>query len=449
MTSLTLITLAIVAFGVCWPRQLGRALAFGGATPAGAAVVVGSFAVPTFYAVSMLILVLALVAALRGRRLQRSSSDGSSPGATALIAFGLVSVLVTLLAPILFDGLPVLSPSGSDAHLQAGLVTTSNVAQVVYLGIGIGLVVFLGRSDVAKPELVGIACALTTVLSFWRYLHTVVGVPFPVGVLDNSPAFAYIETAPHDVQRFRGILSEPAALATSSLVTICFMAAAAVKSGGRRRAGALVLVILAGFLGFVSTSATFILAGAILLVVAGAFLGFRFLLRRLSLTAVLAIGLCVLLLLCAWLVPTLLQILRATINEKVATPSYSQRSGSDAASYGVLLDTWGLGAGLGANRSSSFLSGVLSTTGVIGACLFFGVLAYLIVNGYKLGSFRPVVWSLLALIVVKVISGPDLSDTSGILWLSIGVLSRATFLGRHGEGVVSRDHGFSVKSGFL
>ena len=44
-------------------------------------------------------------------------------------------------------------------------------------------------------------------------LYLQIGLPFPEGVFDNSPSFAYIETAPNNVERFRGISSEPAGLA--------------------------------------------------------------------------------------------------------------------------------------------------------------------------------------------------------------------------------------------
>ena len=53
MTSLTLATLAVVVYGVLNRHGYGRALALGGVTASGAAVVVGSVAVPTFYAVAL------------------------------------------------------------------------------------------------------------------------------------------------------------------------------------------------------------------------------------------------------------------------------------------------------------------------------------------------------------------------------------------------------------
>ena len=38
---------------------------------------------------------------------------------------------------------------------------------------------------------------------------------------------------------------------------------------------------------------------------------------------------------------------------------------------------------------------------------------------------RPVFWTLVTLLVAKLFAGPDLSDSSGILWLSLGLLSQA------------------------
>src|SRR5690349_18476456 len=53
ITGLTLVTLAVVAYGVVNRGGYARALALGGATPVGAAAVAGGVAVPTFYAVAV------------------------------------------------------------------------------------------------------------------------------------------------------------------------------------------------------------------------------------------------------------------------------------------------------------------------------------------------------------------------------------------------------------
>jgi hypothetical protein len=128
------------------------------------------------------------------------------------------------------------------------------------------------------------------------------------------------------------------------------------------------------------------------------------------------------------LLPIIAKFVETTINQKVSSSSYNDRSFSDATSYDLLLSTFGFGVGLGANRASSFLPGLLSTTGIIGTLLFAAAVVTLLVRGSRVPAYRPVVWALVTLLVVKLVSGPDLSDSSGILWVSLGLLSNASRL---------------------
>ncbi len=110
--------------------------------------------------------------------------------------------------------------------------------------------------------------------------------------------------------------------------------------------------------------------------------------------------------------------------------SYSDRSSSNSDSLGVFLDSWGIGVGLGSARASSFLPTLLSATGLLGSLLFSGAVAGLLAGGARYRPYRPVVWALISLLVVKLVAGPDLSDSSGVLWMSLGLLSHAILDGR-------------------
>ncbi len=428
MTTLTLITVAIIVFfGIFSTRGYGWALALGGATAAGAAIVVGETSVPTFYAMAIgtvVALILRLLGAARSTD-PSPTRHGLAPGVLELVLFTLWSTLVTLVAPVLFDGLAVRIPTDATRRLTAGDLTSSNLAQMIYLVLGVCVVAFLARSASAVPQLIGLAAGATTVLSLWRYLHQIAGLPFPEGLFDNSPGFAYIETAPNDVQRFRGILSEPAGLAASSLVTISYLVPRSLQLQGWRRATALLVAGVAGYLGSISTSATFVVAGGLIAVIAGVSFGVGFLLRGRSMSAVVGILCCGLVIAALWVVPVVARFVESTINEKVSSSSYDNRSTLDTVSLSIFLDTFGIGTGLGANRASSFFAGLLSTTGLLGTLLFALAIATLIYRGGSVRAFRPVVWALVAFLVVKVVSGPDLSDSSGILWISLGLLANA------------------------
>jgi hypothetical protein len=287
------------------------------------------------------------------------------------------------------------------------------------------VVIFLARSSRARPELIGLAAGTTTLLSLWRTLHEIHGVPFPVGVFDNSPFYAYIETAPGGVQRYRGILSEPAGLAGSSLVTIAYMLSRTVHVRGLRRVGTLAVAAVAGYLGTISTSATFVVAAGAIALIAALSFAVGFLLRRTSVSAVVSVLACVLAVVAIWVLPVIGDFAEARVSEKVSSASFSERSRADGRCYDILVDTFGSGVGLGAGRASSFLPGLLATTGIVGTLLLAAAVAGLIRRGAALPEYRPVIWALVALLVTKIVAGPDLSDSSGVMWISLGLLSHA------------------------
>jgi hypothetical protein len=243
--------------------------------------------------------------------------------------------------------------------------------------------------------------------------------------LDNSPAFAYIETAPDNVERFRGIASEPAGLAGSCLVTIAYMLPRSLQVRGWRRAGALLVTAVAAYLGVISTSTTFVVAGVAIALVAGLAAAVGFLLRRTHVSAIASVAGCALVVAGIWILPIVADFVETSVNEKVGSPSFTERSSANSVSLGIFIDTFGLGVGLGGNRASSFVPSLLSTTGIIGTLLFVAAVATLIRRSAPVREYRPVVWALVGLLVVKVVSGPDLSDTTGVLWISLGLLSHA------------------------
>lgn len=424
MTSLTVATLLVMLYGAANPRGYGRALALGGATAAGAAVALGGIAVPTFYAVGLgAALALAIELLGSGRR-PTAHRRQLPPGVPLLVAFLAWGALVTVLSPVLFSGTSVATPKGQ-GELLAGYLTPSNVAQVGYLALGVCIVLFIARSPYSRPQLLGLSVCTIMVLSFGRYLHTEAGLPFPEGIFDNSPTLAFIETAPGGEERFRGTLSEPSSLGASCIVAIGYSLSRAGLVRGWRRVGLLGVAAAAAFMGAISTSATFVVACVIMALIAALTLGLGFLLRRVSISTATAVALCAAFVAALWILPQVSIAVEGTIDDKVGSASYDERSGADSMSYTTFLDTYGVGAGLGSNRASSFLPGLLSTSGIIGTLLFAFAVATLIARTVSIPDCRPVIWALVSLLAVKVVAGPDLSDPTGVLWLSLGLLSRA------------------------
>lgn len=420
-----MVTTALIVYGALGPRGFGRSLALGGATPAGAAVVLGDgIAVPTFYAVAVGTLAALVL------RLLRDNVPGSTerplpvPASRPLVMFVVVSVLVTLVAPLLFDGLLTATPAGL-APLSAGVLTKSNIAQVVYLVLGVAVIAYLARSRWTGPELVGLATCVATLLSLWAWTSKAAGVPFPAGLFDNSPIFVYQETLPTGAPRVRGIFTEPASLAASCLVTTAYCASRLTLVSGFRRLGLIAVVGAALYLGFISTSTTFFVAGVALAAIAVVAATARFILRGAFLGSAAGAVLCAVAVAALFYLPVLANSIGQRIVDKVGTSSYEERSGADTYAFQLLADTYGFGTGLGSNRASSFVSTTLSTVGVVGMFLFVAVVVILIRRGWPVRAVRPALWALVALLICKVVSGPDLSDPTGVLWLSLGVLANA------------------------
>ena len=436
MTSLTLVTVLIISYGLLVRNGYGRALALGGVTASGASAVVGSTSVPTFYTVALGTVVAFGLQLLGNGKAPATVRRALPPAVSLLLAFLIWSVLVTLVAPVLFDGMTVLVPP-APTTLTATAFTSSNIAQVVYLALGVSVVLFLARSVRSGPEIIGLVTGLTIVLSLWRYLHQLVGLPFPEGVFDNSPSYAYIEAAPNNVERFRGIASEPSGLAGSSLMAIAYMLPRSLQVCGWRRAGALLVAAAAAYLGAISTSATFVVAGVVMALIAAIAFAVGFLLRRTSVSAVASVVGCVLVVVGVWILPIAATFVETTVNEKVGSASFSARSSANSTSLGIFIDTFGFGVGLGANRASSFVPSLLSTTGIIGTLLFVAAVATLIRRSAAIREYRPVVWALVGLLVAKVIAGPDLSDTTGVMWISLGLLSHAALKAERNDSTES------------
>lgn len=423
MTTLTipLLLLMVIAY---WHRHgYLFVLAVAGATPAGAAIVVGSTAVPTFYAAALGVPVVLLARSLREAKWAHVVRAPFTSGEVSLYAFGLWTLIVTLTAPIFFAGVRYLSVQYGHQILAPGHLSSSNIAQIIYLVLSLMIVYYVKESHAPGVWVLGTAPILTVLLSFWDYLHVFAGAPFPTGFFDNSPTFNYIDQAAGGVYRFRGIMSEPAGLSGPCFVTIILAIACFRTASAAQRVGWSFLLIISMVMGIQSTSASFVVALSItsiiaLIKVVSAPLQGKVFYQPASIF--LGMGLFV-----AGIaaMPTILSFVTATIDTKLSSDSYTERSGSDSQAYALLRQTWGFGSGIGTFRGSSFLATMLGAVGVIGvALLAFGIYK-LTKDGSKAEVCRPVVWVVVGSMVGKLISGPDLADPTGNLWIAMGIFA--------------------------
>lgn len=409
---------AVVAF--LWrPSFVVYVLAASAAFPASAAVVVAGNALTPFALLGL----LAAVTLLFDRRRIRAGR-----GRSMLLVFVLWSLVVTIAGPMLFAGMAVLSPrDGIDNAVVAPArlaFSVSSLAQAVYLLVGALVVLFLARSG-ARSTVAAVPLAIGTGLSALSAVFSMAGIAWPNEFFDTNPNVLYSDTSDGGSSRLRGIFNEPSELAGFSLAAAAFFAVAAARSRGRGR------VLYAGFgaLAVVNLGLSSSGTAAVGVVVFAAFAAlaiFVHLIRSngrsvpyvlfaviVGAAAAVAFG--------AQTIGWIDQI----VNGKVGSDSYLTRTASDLFSLRLAAETGGIGVGLGVNRPSSFLTMLISGVGVIGLVAF-AAFAFSVARGaLATPAAQPVFWSLVALLIAKSVSLPDLSTP--ILWLLLGVCASASW----------------------
>jgi hypothetical protein len=389
------------------PRCIAVALGAGAGLPATAGVSLGGISVNLF--------VLACVFAAVGWATTRTRTV-TSAAVTFLVAFAVWSTAATLLGPWAFHGVPVLLPeNGIDEQVKAPsalAVTVSNLAQPAFLWASMLAVLFLVRTGTARTALwtaawTGVGGSLV------RGLLKAVGADVTGPVLDTLD-IDY--SAPGD-PRLRGVFAEPSELATFSLGVAVLAVVTVATTTGRRRAWAAVLAVLAVAALLASASGTAVAASGIVLAGLLAVVLLRWVASQGRGTPWIVLSVIVVAIAALAAGERLLGPVLGIVDDKIGSQSYDSRTAADALGIRVLWDTWGLGAGLGSNRSSSFAVTLLSTVGIPGVLLFVCAIGAVTVGAVRHRRLIAPMAGLLALLVAKSIAAPDLSTP--LLWLLV------------------------------
>ena len=117
------------------------------------------------------------------------------------------------------------------------------------------------------------------------------------------------------------------------------------------------------------------------------------------------------------------KMLSSAFIKDTKSDSFVHRTAADIYALKIFVSTYGLGAGLGSSRSSSLITTLLSTIGIIGVTSFI-MLIYSVIRGIinihcdKYSNIcNYIYWSLLTLLIAHCISIPDISFPP--LWTSI------------------------------
>ena len=342
---------------------------------AASAINFGKRGIQPYYVVAAFTIARGLVNWLLGVRFNRKM-----PQRKWLLIFGVIAVASAFVLPVVFAGVPIYDVKiGIDdglfirPPLQFGLY---NVTQAVYLALHIATAFALfsikfSAEKIRKAYL--LAFYIEVFFVFAESLCQLARIEFPLWLVLNNPGYSLWENSMESYgTRVPGTFSEPS-IAGAFLVLYCvgFLAQYLAQKGQSIRL--IVSLVASGMVASSSSLLTLFLAPIALLV---RYSPFRFP-WYINLKQTKRIAWVLFLL----VVPPILvlaffsgyrEVLTNVTVSKGESGSFISRTAADLYSLQLLLRTYGLGVGLGSNRSSGLLTTLISNVG------FGGIFAFLV-----------------------------------------------------------------------
>jgi hypothetical protein len=422
VTVLGVITIAAVVAAWLFRRGwlqyvLGAAAVF----PQTAGLLLGDKGFPLFYLAVTVIAVLAIPRLLMAIARPRAVPDATTPPRTVadILAVALViwGAVISYAGPRIFAGLPVFDPSlGVD--VQVGSLTPlaptlGNTAQSGYLAIAVLFVLAAGRLFPVDRRIVAVLIWATVLLAGARL---VAGPAWPLDLVQTMPGLPY-----QNGSRAAGTFYEPSVLGM-------YLTAAAGYFGSQllmRRTGPSVRPRAAAVVGLGLVAVLFVANGSGtalvgLALVAG--LGAVVLLvriaraRRLEARPLLYAGGLAVAAVGITQVPVVLDYAIGMVVTKQDSFSFVARGASNQRSLELVMETLGLGVGLGGNRPSSLPLFVVSCLGIPGTALLIAIVVIAIVRATRGRQFTSV-WALLGGLTAGTVAVPDLSTP--LIWVAL------------------------------
>lgn len=382
---ITLLGLVLIPLSLIWafnPVRLLQLALLSSVFEAAAAMIFGGFGlqpamVPGVLFISYIVLQYALGMRYPGERAALSAM-------LPLLALLFYAILSAWLLPDAFDGEILVWPQKTDP-LDFGFVplhfSFGNVTQTLYLAFNVAfatsVAVFLTRSTVPAGTIIGaymLGGYVVVALVFWQLASSLVGLPFPDGVLYSNPGWAIVSQSLGSVPRLQGPFTEPAGLAffLSGLFFCCLW----LSVRGYRIMNPSLLLALSAVAMLLSTSTTGIvtmLAGLPVVMAVGSIGRDPTAVQRIWRTlGMIVLGGSIILIPLFILKPSLADAVDTVVQSTLSkgdSESFDQRSEIDSAAMSTFAPTAGLGVGWGSFRSSSFVPGMLANAGAFGVVM--------------------------------------------------------------------------------
>jgi hypothetical protein len=362
----------------------------------------GSFAaIPTELTAGLTLTPTPLVAILliarelgSARGLRKAIDAALKPsGLLLLFLFWLVAGIVTIFMPRFFAGaIEIVPVRVSELATTAMLVPTiQNLSQYVYISISV-LTVFafasMLRSESMRRHALAAMClggALTVFTGLLDFLSQYLPIQ-PFLELFRTASYALLtDVEIQDVKRVVGLMPEASTFGTLSLSFLAsiYFFRRAMPDGYLRNCVVPILLTLLLLFVWLSTSSAAYLGLCLFAAATAAEWCWRLIgaghnphLRRgISSEFWLAIVVIWVFLLIVISVPKVLtpvlEMFNAMVLQKTTTSSFEERSMWTQVSWNALLETYGLGVGMGSTRASNFAVALASNSGFAGALLYF------------------------------------------------------------------------------
>jgi hypothetical protein len=362
------------------------------------------------------------------------------PALTALGAFILVSILSLWLAVLFFQG-HVLVLGGADGFRLAAAspyeFRRENVTQGCYLflnaafTLSIALQACRRRSDELATIIdraIALMIVVAALLCVWQWLNYKFGLWWPKEIVATDPTHPDAGGQQMlDGLRVNGPFSEPSACASffAGFLFYAWYRFLALRSSFWMLLTlcCIVIIVLSKATTGVAVLGLFVLlmaAGFAVTLLAGAAPRMRITWRGLAVTGLLFAAATAGLLYAVDNWDFISELFAKLVSEKTQGSSYVARSGANTMAVNILIETFGLGIGIGSHVASTVLLTLVSNTGILGALALAAFVALLFAPARGGTSFLPVHWFLVGIIAAFSFVGTTLNPT--VIWLAFGLV---------------------------
>lgn len=422
MTVLGVITVAAVVAAWLFRRGavqyvLGVAAVF----PQTAGLLIGDKGFPLFYLAVTVLAVLAVTRVLLALARPQETQDAVSPPRSAADALAVALVIwgavISFAGPRIFAGLPVFDPSlGVD--VQVGSLTPlaptlGNTAQAGYLAIAVVFLLAAGRLFPVDRRIVAVLIWATVLLAGARLLA---GPAWPLELVQTMPGLPY-----QNGSRAAGTFYEPSVLgmyltaAAGYFGAQLLMRREAPALGARASAVAGLGIVAVEFVA--NGSGTALVGLALVTALGAVVLIYRIARgRRLEARPLLYAGGLAVAAAGITQMPAVLAYAIGMVQTKQDSFSFVARGASNQRSLELVMETLGLGVGLGGNRPSSLPLFVVSCIGIPGTAALVAIVVIAVLRATRGAQFTSV-WALIGGLTAGAVAVPDLSTP--LIWVAL------------------------------